>query len=161
MPLFLWIVFLYSTINTNFLNLWDFGRFGYFSLVSLLRWMNREIHLTRPPFPKQGISSMVSTLRCQICSTLLYWRRHTKFKQENIIVDTVSTNRFPLCGTLLYVNWRKIFKHQNIFVGMVIGFKNKLQCVHSISTLLLTNLWNYCTQSFQYYHALHHDIAIS
>ena len=41
---------------------------------------------------------------------------------------------------------------------MVTGFKKKLQQARYVSTLLLTDRWNYFTQSFQYYHALTQDI---
>ena len=35
----------------------------------------------KTPLPKQSVFGMVSTLWCQIYSTLLYWRIHRNFKQ--------------------------------------------------------------------------------
>ena len=66
---------------------------------------------------------MVSTLWCQIFSTLLYWGRRTNLKFKNIIVDTASTDIFPICSTYFYMNWRTKFKCINIFVGMVTHLK--------------------------------------
>ena len=145
-PLFLWIVFLASDINTKFLSFWYFGRFGYFYLIGLLGWINSEIQLASLSFSKQSEFSMVSTLWCQIFRTLLYWGIRINSKQENIIVDAVSTNRCPPWGTYFYINWRTNFKRKNIFVGMVTSFKNNSQWARSVSTLILTDRWNYCTQ---------------
>ena len=116
-----------SAINTKCSSLCVPEWFGYLSLIGLVGWTNCEIQLTRPPFPKQSNSFMVSTLWCQLFSTLLYWGRHTNFKKENIIVDTVSMNICPLCHTYFYINQHTELKWKNMFVGIVTIFKNNSQ----------------------------------
>ena len=158
-PLFLLILFSASAINTKFLGLWDFGRLWCFLRIGLFWWINHDKHITIPPSPKQSDFFMMSTLCCQLCCTLLYWCIHTKFKKENMIVDLVSMNIYPLCGKNFYANQRTHYKRKNIFIEIVTIFKKNSQWACSISTSLLTDLWNYCSQSAQYFHALPHDIV--
>ena len=112
------------------------------------------------PLPRKSEFGMVSNFWCQIFSTLMFWGRHTNFKEENIIVDMVSMSVWPLCGTYFYLNQRTKFRCKNIFVGMVTHFKNNSRWARSIITFLLTVHWNYCTQHFQMDHALPQYIYI-
>ena len=120
-------------------------------------WVNEPWNTARKtPLPKTRWFFMVSTLLCQLCSTLLYWGRRTQFKQDNIIVDTVIC---PLCHTHFYVNRRTKPKWKKI-VGMVTRFKNNSQWAHSVSTIFLTGCWNYCVQNGRCSHASPQNIAI-
>ena len=78
----LWVISPSCAIKTKFLDLWEFGRFGYFSLIAVLRLMNHCIQLSRLPFLKQSDVGVVSTKWCLLCSTLLYSRIHRNPKQE-------------------------------------------------------------------------------
>ena len=81
-------------------------------------------------------------------------------KQENIIVVMASMDICPLGCTYFYVNGRTKFKCKNVSFGMVTHFKNNSKQAGSVSTFLLNNRWNYCTQSPQMFHALTQDIDI-
>ena len=73
----------------------------------------------------------------------------------------MSKNRCLLFLTYSYVNQHTNSKRKNIFIGMVTRFKNNSQQACSVSTFLLIDLWNYCTQSYKYSHALPQGIAKS
>ena len=51
------------------------------TLLVYLSGKNVKYRFARPTFPKQSNFFMVSTLRCQLFSTLLYWGGHTNIKQ--------------------------------------------------------------------------------
>ena len=111
---------------------------------------------------REAVSRPVPLLLPSLCRPpikLLYWERRTKLIFENVIVDTVSTNICPLRGTYLYVNWHTKLKCINIFVKMVTHSKNNSQWAHSVTTLLLTLLWDYCTRNSQMAHAIPQYIA--
>ena len=123
-PIFTRIFFLASAINNKLSILWALGRFWYFFFIGWLRWMNSEIRLSRPPFPKQSNFDIVSTLWCQIFSIIYITEGDVqRYKQENIVVDTVSMNIFPLWVIYFHVDWRTKSECKNIFIEMLTNLK--------------------------------------
>ena len=123
--------------------------------------MNHEIQLARPPLPKQSVFDMVSTLWCQLFSTLLYWGRSTKFKIQKYYC-WYSVNEYILSVQYLFLrkSTHKIQMHK-YFCWNGDTFKKISHWASSVTTFLLTSRWNYCTRNYQIAHALPTDISIN